>query len=300
MPLGGVEKMSSNKSSSLWRRWERRLKDRLSEPMHLNLLSALVRVAGGFRLQVEFDLIERRRYAFALLQAADWAVRFNQKRIFALEFGIAAGAGLVNLAWLAEKVTQETGVQIDIVGFDTGTGMPPPLDYRDYPEEFRQGDFPTTDREALAKLLPPNVRVVYGPIAETARGFVDTVDAPIGFISFDLAFYSSTVDAMQVLRGPADHYLPIVPCYVGGIMMDTANPDVGELLAIREFNESSPLRKLHPMTWLRERRVFKNAFWHRQIHTFHVHDHPQRSVEGVGSRSVRLLEDPTGKSVPTG
>jgi hypothetical protein len=286
--------------SALWRRWERKLKDRLGEPLHLNALSALVRLFGGFRMQVEFDLIERRRYAFALLQAADWAKRYGVRRIFALEFGIAAGAGLMNLAWLAERVTRETGVAIDIVGFDTGTGMPPPVDYRDYPEEFREGDFPTTDSATLARLLPANVRVIYGPTAETARGFADTVDAPIGFISFDLAFYSSTVDAMQVLRGPAANYLPTVSCYIGGITMETANPDVGELLAIAEFNAAEPLRKIHPTTWLRERRVFKNAFWHRQIYTFHVHDHPQRSGNSQLERAVRYLEDPTGQSIVTG
>ncbi len=290
--------MSDNRT--LWQRWERKLKDRLSEPLHLNVLSAFVKLFGGFRTQVEFDLIERRRYAFALLQAADWATRYGVKRICALEFGIAAGAGLINLAWLAEKVTRETGVEIDIVGFDTGTGMPPPVDYRDYPEEFRQGDFPTPGRDDLTKLLPANVRVVYGPLAETARGLADAVTAPIGFISFDLAYYSSTVDAMQVLGGPAANYLPTVSCYIGAIAMETANPDVGELLAMREFNDASAMRKIHPMTWLREKRVFKNAFWHRQIYTFHVHDHPLRTGQAQLGRSVRYLEDPTGKSQPTG
>ena len=284
-----------------WAFWDKQLKDRLSEPLHLNLLSLFVRMFGGFRRKVDFDLIERRRYAMALLQAADWANRYGVKRIYALEFGVAAGAGLINLAWLAEQVTKETGVEIAIVGFDTGTGMPRPRDYRDYPEEFIEGDFPTTSPEQLAKLLPKNVKMIYGPIAETAKGFADTVDAPIGFISFDLAYYFSTVDAMQVLEGPAEHYLPTVACYIGAIIMETANPDVGELLAIREFNDRHPSRKLHPMTWLKEKRIFKNAFWHRQIYTFHVHDHPIRAGVGGGlQRSQRFLEDPTGNSVVTG
>jgi len=295
-----LEKSDRRPARSSWRRWERLLKDRLSEPLHLNVLAAFVRLCGGFRLQVEFDLIERRRYAFTLLQAADWARRYGIRRICALEFGVAAGAGLLNLAWLAQRVTRETGVAIDIVGFDTGTGMPPPADYRDYPEEFREGDFPTTDRERLARLLPDNVRMIYGPLAATARGFADTVPSPIGFISFDLAYYSSTMDAMQVLQGPASHYLPTVACYLGAIAMETANPDVGELRAVRDFNASQPLRKIHPMTWLRERRIFKNAFWHRQIYTLHVHDHQLRTGQPQMGRPVRFLEDPTGSSTPTG
>jgi len=299
---GGLPRKSASPRArhTAWQRWERLLKDRLSEPLHLNVLSAFVRLFGGFRIQVEFDLVERRRYAFALLQAADWASRYGVSRISALEFGVAAGAGLVNLAWLAQRVTRETGVDIDIMGFDTGTGMPPPVDHRDYPEEFREGDFPTTDRERLARLLPDDVRVIYGPLAQTARGFADTVASPIGFISFDLAYYSSTWDAMQVLQGPASHYLPTVPCYLGAIAMETANPDVGELLAVREFNAASPMRKIHPMTWLRERRIFKNAYWHRQIYTLHVHDHPQRAGSRPLGREVRFLEDPTGRSTPTG
>jgi hypothetical protein len=300
-PPGSASKERPHRSSgSAWQRWERAFKDRLSEPVHLNVLSAFVRVFGGFRLQVEFDLVERRRYAFTLLQAADWARRYGVTRISALEFGVAAGAGLLNLASLARRVTHETGVDIDIVGFDTGTGMPAPVDYRDYPEEFREGDFPTTDRRQLEKLLPRTVRMIYGPLADTARGFADSVPSPIGFISFDLAFYSSTMDAMQVLRGPATHYLPTVPCYLGAIALETANPDVGEQRAVRDFNAASPMRKIHPMTWLRERRVFKNAWWLRQIYTLHVHDHPRRSGERSLGRAVRFLEDPTGCSTPTG
>ena len=41
-----------------------------------------------------------RRYAFALLKAADYAKALGIRKIYALEFGVAAGAGLVNLAWL--------------------------------------------------------------------------------------------------------------------------------------------------------------------------------------------------------
>ena len=47
------------------------LKDRLGEPLHLNLLSLVVRLFGSFRAKVAFDLVERRKYAFPLLKA-EW------------------------------------------------------------------------------------------------------------------------------------------------------------------------------------------------------------------------------------
>lgn len=272
--------------------WEQQLADRLGEPLHLNVASVFVKLFGGFRARVAFDLIERRRYAMPLLKAADYAKALGVPKIYVLEFGIAAGAGLVNLAWLAEKVTAETGVEIGIVGFDAGTGMPPPVDYRDYPEEFVTGDFPLPDPAALERVLPPAVRVVYGPVAETTRAFIDTLDAPVGFAVMDLAYYSSTVEALIVLGGPPDHYLPMTMVYLGAIRIDNANPAVGELAAVRDFNARQPFRQIHPFTSLRDKRVFRRAAWLDQIHTLHVLDHPRRSGIDPLERPVWALPGP--------
>ncbi len=272
--------------------WEQQLADRLGEPLHLNAASLLVKVFGGFRAKVAFDLVERRRYAMPLLKAADYAAGLGIGKIYALEFGIAAGAGLANLAWLAEQVTAETGVAIGIVGFDAGTGMPPPVDYRDYPEEFVAGDFPLPDRAALERSLPAGVRVVYGPVAETTRDFVATLDAPVGFAVMDLAYYSSTVEALCALEGPAERYLPMTLVYLGAIRIDNANPAVGELAAVRDFNARHPHRQIHPFTSLRDKRIFRRAAWLEQIHTLHVLDHPRRSGVAALERPVWALPGP--------
>jgi hypothetical protein len=274
--------------------WERHLRDRLAEPLHLNLISVFVRLFGSFRAKVAFDLVERRRYAFALLKAADYAAAQGVRKIHALEFGVAAGAGLVNLARLAKHVTAATGVEIGITGFDSGTGMPRPLDYRDYPEEFIEGDFPLPDLEALRQSLPPGVAVIEGPVGETARGFVERLDAPVGFVSLDLAYHSSTVDALQALLGPAEHYLPMTLVYLGAVLIDNASPAVGELLAVREFNQAHRHRQLHPFNCLREKRIFKNGLWLHQIHTLHVLDHPRRAGAVPPERDVWVLEQPYG------
>ena len=39
-------------------------------------------------------------------------------------------------------------------------------------------DFPLPDPEALKRNLPPEVRVIYGPAGETARGFVLSAAGP--------------------------------------------------------------------------------------------------------------------------
>ena len=55
--------------------WRRRniLVERLSEPLHLNLLALLAGAFGSFATKVEFDLINRRQYAFPILHAAQAA-----------------------------------------------------------------------------------------------------------------------------------------------------------------------------------------------------------------------------------
>lgn len=283
--------MNPHKASKL-EVWENRLADRLGEPLHLNLISIFVKLFGSFRAKVAFDLIERRRYAFCLLKAADYARAMGIEKIYALEFGVAAGAGLVNLVWLAEQVTADTGVEIGVVGFDAGTGMPVPVDHRDYPEEFLAGDFPLPDFDLLQRNLPAGSRVVLGPIAETAPGFVDGLDAPIGFVSLDLAYYSSTVEAMVALKGPADRYLPMTMVYLGAIRMDNANPAVGELLAVSEFNRANARRQVHPFTCLRDKRIFRRAAWLNQIYTLHVLDHAARSGGKPPERDIWALDDP--------
>ncbi|MGH3674665.1 MAG: hypothetical protein ACRDU5_02805, partial [Mycobacterium sp.] len=74
--------------------WKQNLADRLSEPMHLNLISVAVYLLGGYRAKVEFDLIRPRHSAFGILKAADFAKELAIDKIYAVEFGVAAGRGL--------------------------------------------------------------------------------------------------------------------------------------------------------------------------------------------------------------
>src|SRR5436190_14461173 len=107
------------------------------------LLAERERVAmvGSFRETVRYDLVPRPHYAFGLLTAADIARFCGVKKIIAIECGVAAGEGLLNLCELAEMVSHETGIEFIIYGFDTGNGLPPLQDYRDHPEIWTEGDF---------------------------------------------------------------------------------------------------------------------------------------------------------------
>jgi len=252
--------------------------ERLTEPAHLNLMSIGVALFGSYRAKVAFDLMVRQQYAFPVLFAADEAKALGLKRIQVLEFGVATGAGLLNLCDCAARTEAATGIRIDVVGFDTGTGMPPAIDYRDLPEYFQEGDYPM-DFEALRRSLPGRCRLIIGDVAETIPTFLRdvTAEAPIGFVSVDVDYYSSATNTLKVLDGRPEQYLPRLPVYLDDVAMDGANPWNGELLAVAEFNERQPLRKIAPFNLLRSKRIFKNAQWIDRMFAAHIHDHPTRT-----------------------
>lgn len=254
--------------------------ERGTEPLHLSILALFVALFGSYRAKVDFDLIVRQQNAFPILYAADSAKKYGLKIVTIIEFGVAAGAGLLNMCRIAERTTKATGIEFRVLGFDTGKGMPPPVDYRDLPESFQEGDFPM-DFELLSRALPPFAKLVIGDLEETVPAFLTTLtaDAPIGFISIDVDYYSSAIKALKVLTAEANRYLPIVPVYLDDVGDEGNNPWTGELLAVNEFNRDIELRKIAPFTLLRSRRIFKNTQWIDRMYAAHIHDHPLRSPQ---------------------
>ena len=259
-------------------RRSRLVTERLTEPLHLNLVSLFVALFGSFRAKVDHDLIVRQQFAFPILHAADKAREQGLKRITIAEFGVANGAGLFNMCKIANSVTKVTGVEFDVFGFDTGAGLPPAVDYRDHPEMFQQSDFPM-DVDRLRAALPSFAQLVIGDVAETVPSFCKTLspDSPLAFVSMDLDYYSSTKPALEIFKGNAENYLPAVLLYLDDTVIETANPWCGELLAVNEFNEENETRKIAPFPMLRPRRLFKNSRWIDQIYLLHTLDHPARA-----------------------
>ncbi len=267
----------------------RLLRERMTEPLHLNLASLGVALCGSFRAKVACDLINRPHYAYGLLAAADQALEAGIKAFTAVEFGVAAGEGLLNLCAIAQRLTEATGIQVNIAGFDSGTGMPPPADYRDHPEEFQAGDFPM-DGERLRRRMPSNCRLILGPVRDTVREFLATslnAAAPLGFAAFDLDYYSSTKEAFGLLTDPAaSKYLFLPILYFDDIVLPTYNQWAGELLAINEFNAEHERRKIEQYRFLRSRRLFKNARWIDQIFLLHLFDHPRLTLKREQRRTM--------------
>jgi hypothetical protein len=272
------------------KRLGRVLYERLPEPLHLNILSIFVALFGNYKMKIACDLVVRQQYAFSLLKTAELAVAQGLKSVTVIEFGVAAGAGLVNICDISQNITKLTGIDFNIFGFDSGMGMPPPRDHRDHPEVFSEGSYPLIDRSALMQALPHNAKLILGDIQDTLPPFMAGLSAssPVGFVVIDVDYYWSAKECLNVFLGAPDNYLPWTLVYLDDIGLESSNPWAGELLAVREFNEENEMRKIHLFEGLRHRRLFKHASWIDQVYLLHVLDHGRRNVSGA-PKEIKVL-----------
>ncbi|HEY6945735.1 MAG TPA: hypothetical protein VI431_11400 [Candidatus Acidoferrum sp.] len=228
---------------------------------------AFSRLMRGGRLN------QRPPYVWGVVQGAALAGVLEIPKISVIEFGVAGGCGLVTLERIANAVAKMTNIQIDVIGFDTGLGLPKPEDYRDQPNLWFEGQL-AMDRVRLQSTL--NRAILHlGPVKETIPSFISSNPAPIAFVSFDLDLYSSTRDALTLFQAHYKHYLPRVISYFDDTFGYTFNDFCGERLAIREFNECNDNRKVCAIHGLRnfiESPV--SDLWPDGMYFAHLFDHP--------------------------
>ena len=76
---------------------------------------------------------------------------------------------IVNDLEKAEEIKKILGVQIDIFGFDLGSGLPKPKDYRDLPYQWKEGFFSMNKDDLIKKLRKS--KLILGNIEETSKNF---------------------------------------------------------------------------------------------------------------------------------
>ncbi len=225
--------------------------------------------------RVRFDAIQGAPYAYGIYKAALQAKALEIPNITAMEFGVAGGNGLVAMEHIADAVERELGVGVRTYGFDIVEGLPMPRDYRDLPYAWSQGSYKMDEKRLRERLRRSTL--VLGDVRDTVPEFFDKNDSPpVGFISFDLDYYSSTKEALRILEHPTERYLPRVLCYFD----DTLGHDdeyhfdeVGELLAIKEFNARHEQVKLGKINGLRYKRCIPDQ-WNEGFFVCHFFNNP--------------------------
>ena len=220
--------------------------------------------------RARWELAPRAHYLMGVLKAAENALRQEVREFCVIEFGVAGGSGLIALERCAEQVSSELGVKIHVLGFDAGSGLPELCgDHRDHPDQWMPMDY-TMDEAALRGRLRPTTQLVLGNVADTVPRFVaEQQEHPVGFVSFDMDLYSSTKSALQLFDGPQRSMLRRTILYFDDVDFDCSHEFAGELLAIREFNDSHEQVKIDRWRSCRKQCVFKDNPWIDKMYTAH-------------------------------
>lgn len=230
---------------------------------------------NSFEYQILRNRLERSNYAYCCFHAATLASKLGHKRMSVIEFGCAGGRGLVALENICKKVSEKTGVEIEIYGFDTGVGLPEPKGYRDLPYHWKEGFFAMEKDKLEAKLT--KAKIIYGEVANTIQTFTEKYNpAVIGCVLHDFDFYSSTKAALQLFTRDESNFLPRSFHYFDDIIgseVELYNNWTGERLAINEFNDENASRKFDSCYSLTTQKF--TEVWYHQIRILHLFDHPQ-------------------------
>ncbi|HWC85731.1 MAG TPA: hypothetical protein VG388_04280 [Solirubrobacteraceae bacterium] len=232
-------------------------------------------VTATFPWCLEQGVQTRPQYLWGTLLAVRVAAALGLPRVAALELGVAGGNGLLALESAAAAAAEISGVEVEVYGFDTGSGMPEPVDHRDVPWLIEPGWFPM-DEEALRARLT-GARLVLGPVAKTVAEFAHADHAPIGFVAFDLDYYSATMEAFGLLEGAPERLLPRVTSYFDDVFGYGWSDFNGERAAIADFNAAHAERKIgkiHGMRYSLPPSQHPLA-WHEQMYLIHLFDHPE-------------------------
>lgn len=182
----------------------------------------------------------RPHYGYCLYVTGLLAQWLDYDRVSVGELGVAKGDGLRVIERHVEEIEQELDVTFEVYGFDLGSGLPSPQDYRDIPYLWSEGEY-EMDYESLNRDLSRS-ELVIGDVSSTCATFFDDYDpAPLGCLFFDLDFYSSTMESFQLLDTSASNILPRLLCYFDDVSGDAViayNEYTGELGAISDYNET--------------------------------------------------------------
>jgi hypothetical protein len=227
---------------------------------------------GNFEFRLNMNALKRMHYAYICFHAAKLGKQLGYKKISVVEYGVAGGQGLLILEEHIKEIEKFFDIQIDIYGFDTGKGLPEPIDYRDLPYHWKKGFFEMNKENLKNKL--EKAKLVIGNIDKTSQNFFSEYNpAPIGAVIHDFDFYSSTKTALSMMCKNEKFFLPRVFSYFDDTIGDELslyNDFTGERLAINEFNNNNSDIKISTPYHLN---AFKPQIWHHQIWICHFFKH---------------------------
>tara|TARA_B100000787_G_scaffold70398_1_gene51766 strand:- start:3518 stop:4366 length:849 start_codon:yes stop_codon:yes gene_type:complete len=205
-----------------------------------------LRVAFTKFLSLKFSNF-RPHYESLIYETSKNAIKLGFNEISVVELGVAGGNGIKSILKYKRKIEKILDIKINIVGFDTGTGLPNSDLKEDLPYFWKQGDYTNINLKDLEK-EDSSIKIYEGNISSTIDKYILENKIKIGLIFFDLDLYSSTKLFLDKIPALSEKklLLPRVFCYFDDLFVAdyTLNDINGEPLAIKEFNNQFKKIKL--------------------------------------------------------
>ena len=205
-----------------------------------------LRVAFTKFLSLKFSNF-RPHYESLIYETSKNAIKLGFNEISVVELGVAGGNGIKSILKYKRKIEKILDIKINIVGFDTGTGLPNSDLKEDLPYFWKQGDYTNINLKDLEK-EDSSIKIYEGNISSTIDKYILENKIKIGLIFFDLDLYSSTKLFLDMIPALSEKklLLPRVFCYFDDLFVAdyTLNDINGEPLAIKEFNNQFKKIKL--------------------------------------------------------
>ena len=205
-----------------------------------------LRVAFTKYLSLKF-LTFRPHYESLIYETSKNAIKLGYKEISIIELGVAGGNGIKSILKYKKKIEKVLDIKINIIGFDTGTGLPQTNEKKDLPFFWKLGDYTNKDLKNLEN-QDPSIKIYEGNISNTIDKFILENNLKIGLIIFDLDLYTSTKSFLDKIPelSKKELLLPRVFCYFDDLFIADYSLDQtnGEPLAITEFNDQFDNLKL--------------------------------------------------------
>ncbi len=205
-----------------------------------------LRVAFTKFLSLKFSNF-RPHYESLIYETSKNAIKLGFNEISVVELGVAGGNGIKSILKYKRKIEKILDIKINIIGFDTGTGLPNSDLKEDLPYFWKQGDYTNINLKDLEK-EDSSIKIYEGNISSTIDKYILENKIKIGLIFFDLDLYSSTKLFLDKIPALSEKklLLPRVFCYFDDLFVAdyTLNDINGEPLAIKEFNNQFKKIKL--------------------------------------------------------
>jgi hypothetical protein len=226
------------------------------------------------------------RYTFGAVHGAYAASRYDIGEVCFLEFGTGRGGGVDRLERLAALCEDRFGVRVRVRTFDIGTGVPDTSLLADLPNHNMPGSYADFDADATrARFRRPTTELILGAFESTVGTYLARDEPPVAFIAFDTGSFSSTSQALRVIReSRREQLLPRVQCFFEPTLVYTFAWFNGDLKAVDEHNATEagsgelgwrrPLAPIRGLRYYAPRRL-RDQPWVEKYYLAHITDHPR-------------------------